>query len=180
MHRVKNFTLVELIVVLVIIAIIATIVIPNISGLQGEANLTAIRSNMRNVQTAVDMYTLDNHGVYPTLEQPTPLTPEGIDFNKLYPNYLRDLPQTIGVKYWVDFNGKVWAATVDSPMELKYNEGTISWKTTGEVKKYQIFEVQGYQGVVGRAGNSGELSLVGETTETQFPAEEDKLYVVIL
>ena len=69
-----NLTMIELLAVLIIIALIASIVIPNIGGMTGEANITAIHNNIRNIQTAVDMYSLDNNGNYPTSEKPTEFT----------------------------------------------------------------------------------------------------------
>ena len=135
----QKFTLIELIVVIAILGILASIIIPNIKDTQTSAKLTAIYNNIRNTQTAVDMYALEHNGNYPTVNKPTELIPEPIDFTLLYPKYLRDYPNIEGVKYWVDFTGKVWASTVDSPKNVQYNGNTISWETVEGIEKYQNY-----------------------------------------
>ena len=172
MHKSKNFTLVELIIVLVAIAIIAAIVILNISDIRGDATLSAVHSNTKNIQTAVDMYALDNNGGYPTVTQPTPFIPSRINFNLLHPNYLRDFPKIDGLNYWVDFNGKVWVSTIDSPNNLEYNENSISWGNTEGAKEYRIFEVQNVD------DKRIEWRFVGGTIDTKFPIEDGKLYLI--
>ena len=110
----KKFNIIELVAVIAIIGIITAIVIPNISNMRGEANIAAINSDVRNIQTAVDMYSMENRGNYPTLNKPTEFTPEPIDFTLLHPDHLRSLPRNEGLKYWIDFTGKVWVSTIDS------------------------------------------------------------------
>lgn len=147
----QKFTLIELIVVIAILGILASIIIPNIKDTQTSAKLTAIYNNIRNTQTAVDMYALEHNGNYPTVNKPTELIPEPIDFTLLYPKYLRDYPNTEGVKCWVDFTGKVWASTVDSPKNVQYNGNIISWETVEGVREYQIYELKGYNAVLGNS-----------------------------
>ena len=174
----SKFTIIELLAVLAIIGIIAAIVIPNIRNTQGQANLASIHSNVRNIQTAVDMYSLDNNGRFPTLNKPTEFTPEPIDFTLLHPDFLRNLPEGEGVKYWVDFNGKIWASTVDSPRNLYYGENTISWQSAEGAVEYQVFQVEGYEGVVGSPIRTTRIRPLDTTTDTEFPREEGKFYVV--
>lgn len=56
MKRKSNFTLIELIVVIVVLGILAAIVLPNIQSFRKKANKTAKVADLRNIQTAVDMY----------------------------------------------------------------------------------------------------------------------------
>jgi len=59
-----GFTLVELLLVLVILATLAAIVIPKFSGRTEQAKLTAARTQISNIETALDAYETDL-GSYP-------------------------------------------------------------------------------------------------------------------
>ena len=61
----SGFTLVELLLVLVILATLAAIVIPKFSGRTEQAKLTAARTQISNIETALDAYETDM-GSYPT------------------------------------------------------------------------------------------------------------------
>ena len=63
-----GFTLVELLVVLVIIGILAGYIGPKIMGHPEEAKRTKAALQIQGIETALQMYKLDN-GVYPTTEQ---------------------------------------------------------------------------------------------------------------
>lgn len=135
----QKFTLIELIVVIVILGILAAIVVPNISSWQKEAEYTAIQSNVRNLQTSVDMYALDSHGSLPGIQKPELGIPQPLDYSKLKPEHLRDIPKTKKINYWVDSNGKVWASTIDSPTGVK-NDGTLlKWLEEEEAAEYGIY-----------------------------------------
>lgn len=140
--KIKFFTLIELIVVIVVLGILAAIVVPNISSFKEEADEKAIISNARNIQTAVDMFALKNHGATPTEETPTLGNPQVIQVYGLQPDYLRETPKVKGVKYWLDQNNTVWASMVDAPTEVKY-DGTISkltWKTVDGAEMYKVYK----------------------------------------
>lgn len=138
----KLFTLIELIVVIVILGILAAIVIPNISSFKEEAEVTAINSNARNLQTAVDMYILKNNGSTPTKETPTLGSPQTIEYYAMKPDYLRDIPKNKQAKFWLDHNNTVWASMVDAPTEVNYQNGTLSWKTVDGAKMYRIYKTE--------------------------------------
>lgn len=183
----KLFTLIELIVVIVVIGILAAIVIPNISNFQKEGTNTAIKSNLRNLQTSVDMFSLENNGDLPGMEDPTPLKPVPINFKDIHPDYTRNLPKTVGVKYWIDYKGKVWASTVDSPTNVKLeNLNTLSWDNIEDAQKYNIYEVTHYKASIGSAYQNVEYSFVKEVEEFTATNEgkvevtglEDKVYAV--
>jgi prepilin-type N-terminal cleavage/methylation domain-containing protein len=59
MFKRRKFTLIELIVVIAVLGILAAIVIPNISNFQNEARDAQLTADTRNIQTALDMYRLD-------------------------------------------------------------------------------------------------------------------------
>lgn len=64
----KGFTLIEILVVVAIIALLAGIIVPKLMGRQEEAQRTKAAADIRNIQTALDLYKLDN-GFYPSTEQ---------------------------------------------------------------------------------------------------------------
>lgn len=64
----KGFTLIELMVVIVILGILAAIIAPRIVGRTDEAKVTEAKVQIRNIETALRLYKLDN-GVYPSTEQ---------------------------------------------------------------------------------------------------------------
>ncbi len=64
----KGFTLIELMVVVVILGMLATIVTPLVLRRVEEARRTTAKVQIKNFQSALDMFKLDNL-FYPTTEQ---------------------------------------------------------------------------------------------------------------
>jgi len=58
----KGFTLIELMIVIAIIGILAAIAIPQFSKYRARGYMTAVRSDCKNVYTAVQAYLADNPG----------------------------------------------------------------------------------------------------------------------
>lgn len=72
-----GFTIVELLVVIVVIGILASITIVSYSGIQNNANDTAIKNDLRNFSTAMDLYRAE-FGAYPSVLT----TSMGLKFSK--------------------------------------------------------------------------------------------------
>ncbi|MCP3925977.1 MAG: type II secretion system major pseudopilin GspG [Desulfobacterales bacterium] len=64
----KGFSIIELMVVVVIIGILATTILPKIIGKSDEARVAKVKADIKSLETALDMYKLDN-GMYPDTEQ---------------------------------------------------------------------------------------------------------------
>ena len=64
----RGFTLIEIMVVVVILGILAALVVPNILGNVDTARITAAKQDIRGIESALDMYRLDNYN-YPTAQQ---------------------------------------------------------------------------------------------------------------
>lgn len=64
----KGFTLLEILVVVFILGILAAIVAPKIMGRTDEARVTDAKVQIKDFETALKLYKLDN-GSYPTTEQ---------------------------------------------------------------------------------------------------------------
>jgi general secretion pathway protein G len=67
-RRRAGFTLIEVMVVVVILGILAAIVVPRIMDRPGEARATKARSDIRALESALNLYRLDNFR-YPTSQQ---------------------------------------------------------------------------------------------------------------
>lgn len=63
-HAIKGFTLVELLIVVIILAILAAIVVPQFASSTDDAKLSAAKSTLSNLRSAIDLY-YQQHGKYP-------------------------------------------------------------------------------------------------------------------
>ncbi len=64
----RGFTLIEIMVVIVILALLAALVGPKIIGRSDDAKIADAKVQIRNIETALKLYKLDN-SVFPTTEQ---------------------------------------------------------------------------------------------------------------
>ena len=64
----RGFTLIEIMVVVVILALLAALVGPRIMGRSDDAKIADAKVQIRNIESALKLYKLDN-GVYPSTEQ---------------------------------------------------------------------------------------------------------------
>jgi prepilin-type N-terminal cleavage/methylation domain-containing protein len=124
----RGFSFLELVIALLIILILTAVVILVIRGLFSSATRSAMETEVRNIQTAVDAYNIKSpNGVWPTTDGRLP--PQGhyalIDFgatfeldNKtwsFYPHYITNLPRHWDEGVWrLDSAALV---TIDMPPE---------------------------------------------------------------
>lgn len=64
----SGFTLIEIMVVVIILGILAAIVAPNVIGRIDDAQIVKAKTEIRNLESALKFYRLDNF-TYPTTEQ---------------------------------------------------------------------------------------------------------------
>lgn len=67
-RRVTGFTLIEVMVVVAILAILASVVVPRIMDEPAKARQARAAQDIRSIESALDMYKLDNYR-YPTTDQ---------------------------------------------------------------------------------------------------------------
>ena len=64
--RAEGFTLIELLVVVVIVGVLAGLLVPVLSRVRAEAREAECRSNLRQIFYAIQLYSEDSGGVYPS------------------------------------------------------------------------------------------------------------------
>ena len=74
-----GFTLIEVLLVLAILGVIAAMVVPQLLGRQKKANIDATRLSITGLEQALDLYSVDHSGEYPT-------TAEGLESLLVQPN----------------------------------------------------------------------------------------------
>lgn len=78
--RVVVFSPLNVVIVLFLVSVLAAILVPNFVKARARGVLTACKSNCKNIGTALEMYSSDNDGRYPT------------SLEKVVPGYLKTLP----------------------------------------------------------------------------------------
>lgn len=68
MQKQKGFSLIEIMVVVVILGILAALVVPKIINRPDEARVVKAKQDILSIQSALDLYQLDN-GTYPSTDQ---------------------------------------------------------------------------------------------------------------
>lgn len=92
----RGFTLIEIMVVVVILSVLGALVVPQIIDKVDVAKVKRAQSDIRAIETALDLYRLDNFK-YPTTEQgllalvKQPVDPTITNYNSS--GYLKSLPK---------------------------------------------------------------------------------------
>jgi general secretion pathway protein G len=84
----RGFTLIEIMVVVVIIGLLAAIIAPNVIGNIDKALVTRTQGDIRSIETALNLYRLDNFR-YPTTDEGLQVLVAGSGGGK---NYLSNVP----------------------------------------------------------------------------------------
>jgi general secretion pathway protein G len=94
--KASGFTLIEIMVVIVILGILASMIVPRLMSRPEEAKLVKTRQDIRALESALELYKLDN-GVYPTTDQGLPAlvkkpAASPVPSNWKGGGYVKDLP----------------------------------------------------------------------------------------
>lgn len=104
-----GFTMIELLTVIAIIAILAGILIPNFLRVRGTSQLTACKSNLKNMATAIEMYSAENAAKFPP----------GLAL--VTPNYMRAVPTCPAVG--INTYSASFTSTINPPFFMIQCEG---------------------------------------------------------
>lgn len=93
---VRGFTLIEVMVVVVILGILAALIVPKIMSRPEQARLVKVKNDISAIQTALDLYKMDNY-TYPSTDQGLEAlvkmpTSEPVPRNWKSEGYLQKLP----------------------------------------------------------------------------------------
>ncbi|MCL5409085.1 MAG: prepilin-type N-terminal cleavage/methylation domain-containing protein [Candidatus Omnitrophica bacterium] len=101
-HSKSGFTLIELLVVIAIIAILAAMLLPALTKAKQKANEAVDMNNIRQFETAFQMYEQDNHqnfpvaygtytnSLYPSSDNSNPKIYPAVGTGTIYPDYLNN------------------------------------------------------------------------------------------
>jgi prepilin-type N-terminal cleavage/methylation domain-containing protein len=103
----KGFTLIELLVVVVIIGILASIAIPKFQHTKGKANVSAMKSDLRNLMSAQEAYYYDYQVYASSMSQLSMQPSNGVELS-IY-----------------DANDKGWSATATHPQAFPLTCGVF-------------------------------------------------------
>jgi len=148
--RNSGFTLIELIVVIAVLGILAAIIIPNISNFQGKARDTQLTADVRNLQTAVDMFRVDSltgadeptlntvvatsgsydkdaSGAYKynVAEAGKEVSVKLLDFSKVDGDYLRKAPSYVQNSTLVTDPAAAPATLTPTKAQVDFNKGQV-------------------------------------------------------
>src|SRR5665811_571900 len=107
----KGFTLIELLIVVAIIGVLATLLMSNFVGVRQRGRDAERKSDLRQMQSALEMYRADN-GLYPlTAAFPACGTSFTYDDGGNVTSYMQKVPcdPSTGLKYTYVSNGSIYA-----------------------------------------------------------------------
>jgi len=95
MRNQRGFSLIEIMVVVVILGILAALVVPKIISRPDEARVVKAKQDVLSIQSALDLYKLDN-GFYPSTDQGIQALvqkPNGSPTPNNWQSYLKSVPK---------------------------------------------------------------------------------------
>lgn len=148
----QKFTLVELITVITVLSILLAIILVQLSDLKKKSVYSAVSSNVKIIQSAVDAYHL-KYEKYPIKKELTVSNGQLIDIDNLIEKGLLkkdlDVSKIKNQYYWVDVFGRVWGNTELPPKSInvieKIDKRIFEFTLNEKVSKYNIYEVSGYK-----------------------------------
>ena len=114
-NKLSGFTIVELLIVIVVIAILAAISIVAYNGIQGRGRDAARSSDVRALQTALELYKADN-GTYPQLSCVNCGAGAAGLSAFLVPTYLSKIPTDPDPAKWYSY---VWGPVENSSYSIR-------------------------------------------------------------
>jgi type II secretion system protein G len=128
-HRSRGFTLIELLVVVAIIGMLASVVLASLGSARAKARDTRRLADIRQVQTALELYYSSNSSRYPSTGTGNYLA----NVSGLAPTYIAALPKDPVYSAGAENDYQYWT---DSPVNgytlMAYMESIGDWCRTTE------------------------------------------------
>lgn len=136
-RKMSGFTLIEVMVVVVILGILAAVIVPKIMSRPEQARIVKVKQDILAVQSALDLYKLDN-GFYPTTDQGLQAlvskpSAQPVPRNWKSEGYLQDLP--------VDPWGQTYQYLNDSERLRIFSFGPRGKDGSSEIGNWNMNEV---------------------------------------
>ncbi len=171
MRKKRGFTLIELMIVIAIIAILAAVLVPNFMRVRRTARFNACLSNVKNISTALESYSVDHGGQYPT---------SSTELQQLADEYVgkpMTCPQTKGpYDYYFNTSSVVYIIACYSAGSL--GTSTVFWTADGRSVSLGSADQASYVSTIwGSAwGSSPTVTGSGHVMvgDTRFPAVHSK------
>lgn len=133
--EIKNFTMVELLVVTVIIAALASMLLPALNAARQKSKDTACKNNLRQIGLALLLYRSDYDERFPDYGAIGARSATGVEYSGA--NYRRGLgendgggPEIYGVAAaiasYVGYNQNIWICPCSTPLKQSY-KNTYAW-----------------------------------------------------
>jgi type II secretion system protein G len=167
MRREEGFTLVELLVVIVILGVLAGVVVFAVGGSTTKAAASACRSDVKNVEDALEAWRAQNNGSYPSngTAGQTQLTTGSSALLRSWPHssqYTIALDATVAGQVMVTLPGGS-AINADDPSDPCSSAGTSVAAGTGATGATGATGSTGATGATGGAGGSAVVVSNGVT-----------------
>ncbi len=126
-NKKRGFTLLELMIVIAIISILAVVLIPNFVNARNVAKLTACQAILKNISSAVEIYSSNNQERYPANDFTVTLSGNPLE------EYIgKDYRCPVAKEYYEyksSNNGSsyyIYCPTYNTSIKHKNNRGTVS------------------------------------------------------
>ena len=129
--RRKNFTLIEIVIVIVILVTLASIATPMYLNHVSKSNIGAAKTQIKNFESAIQQYKLDN---------------------KEYPNELKDLIENPGLDSWK----KPYLNISALPKDPWGNDYQYRCPGEGDGREFEVFSY-GADGAPGGEGDDADI-----------------------
>ncbi len=146
----RGFTLIELLVVISIIGLLSSVVLASLNQARAKAQISKVKQDFKQLQTAIELYKSDHNGNYPLQENPQQIALSELS-EELSP-YIRQLPNSL--------------PSVLDNAQVYYNSSANPYDQCNEYG-----QCDGYSLFCGDTSLSGQYSLIFEIGENTYASD---------